>query len=257
VGDYQEYLDRFPNGMFATMARRRIAELGGTAKAPSRPAPAAPKTTAVVTPTAGPSASAPAPAPQNPAPNLAQSAPVPPAGPSGKQFPADAGDPNSVAFVTANANKVHDRAALPAMPSTPQFPTGQYPDCRENFQNQPDPIARVVQINACLTALTSFYDQTLNGFARTMISHQEAISRLYSDRVAGNQQYSPESQQNFYREMRLEHARSNPDGDHFAAYREAKTRYEEDRAYLQDRYCFNTGTCGGYPVPAGVGTVPK
>jgi hypothetical protein len=164
-------------------------------------------------------------------------------------------DPNSVEFVTAAANTVHDRAGLPVMPATPRFPADGYPDCRESFQQITDPIGRVTQINSCLSSLTQYFENVMNGFARTMIQHQDAISRLYTGQVAGNPSYSPESQQRFYREMMAEHAASNPDGANYADFRAAKERYERDRAYLQDRYCMNTGACGGYPVPPGVGKV--
>lgn len=49
-----------------------------------------------------------------------------------------------------------------------------------------------------------------------------------------------------------EHADSNPGGLNFADHAATRTRYDADRAYLKDRYCFATGSCGGYAVPAGI-----
>lgn len=255
--DYQDYVTRFPDGVFVKIAQQRIAALRGTASSPgvataSAPPPVAPKpapaaTTAPVTPKPAPAAAAIV--PSAPAPTPVSGTPA-----GGKPMPVDGSDPNSVAMVTANANKVNDRAPLPAMPATPKFPGEGYPACREEFQAEVDPIQRVVRINSCLAALTQYFDNTLNGFARSMVQHQEAISNLYTQQVAGNDLYSPESQQKFYRDMMAEHAASNPSGAYFSDYRGAKERYEADRAYLQDRYCANTGTCGGYPVPAGVGS---
>lgn len=55
--EYKAYLDTFPNGKFAALARARIAAGGAPA-----PAPAAPASTAPALPTAAPAAPAPAPA---------------------------------------------------------------------------------------------------------------------------------------------------------------------------------------------------
>ncbi|MCB2079214.1 MAG: caspase family protein [Novosphingobium sp.] len=250
--EYQDYLNRFPNGVFVKIAQQRVAALqraGGASSRPVAPAPVkpAPVQTAPAVPAAPPASLA----QSKPATSAPVSGTPAPAGPAPAALPTS-GDPTSVGVVTANANTVTDRAPLPTMPATPRFPSEGYPDCREEFQTQPDPISKVVKINNCLTQLTSYFDGTLNGYSRTMIQHQEEISSLYTNRVAGNPQYSPQSQQRFYKDMMAEHAASNPTGANFAEFRAAKERYEVDRTYLQDRYCANTGSCGGYPVPPGV-----
>jgi len=50
-----------------------------------------------------------------------------------------------------------------------------------------------------------------------------------------------------------EHAASNPGGANYADYALAKQRFDADIVYLRDRYCFWSGTCGGYSPPPGVG----
>ncbi|GGC32360.1 hypothetical protein GCM10011371_19740 [Novosphingobium marinum] len=262
VEDYQDYLNRFPNGVFAKIANERIVQLSGsqssTSVAAAAPAPTPAPSPAPKAVTPPPMAAAPAPKPLPESTAMVQPKPAPAAGPApssqaGPSFPGNDEDPNSLAFISASANTVHDRAALPQMPATPKFPAEGYPSCREDFQAVPDSLGRVVKINECLSALASYYENKMNGFARSMVGHQEAITNLYNQQVAGQQRFSPQSQQKFYKEMMAEHAASNPDGVHFSDYREAKKKYEEDRAYLQDRYCANTGSCGGYLVPAGVG----
>jgi hypothetical protein len=132
------------------------------------------------------------------------------------------------------------------------FPKDGYPACREDYAAVTDPIGKVTKINDCLNRLSEYVSGTMNVFASNMIAHQQDITRLYQDKVGGQSVYTPESQDRFYKQMMREHADSNPDGANFADYRAAKKRTDEDRAYLQDRYCASTGACGGYPVPPGV-----
>lgn len=236
VEAYQGYINRFPNGLFIDEAQAGIARLRGVGAQPAeRPAPAPPAaapTVAVV-------------APVSPRPAVGGGAPE--VGP--RTMPVDDADQNSVAVVTANANTVHDRAALPAIPPAPRFSAEAYPKCREDFQAAPTYLAKAQKINDCLSALAMFFEGSMNGYARAMIDHQEQLSRLYTDKVANNPLYSPESQQRFHREMLAEHAASKLDGANAADYRAARDSYERDRAYLQDQYCRSTGACGGYPVP--------
>ncbi len=234
---YNGYLREFPQGLFAGQANERIAQLRAGPAVTARPAtkPATPKT-----------ASAPArPAPvavvlpAQPRPTIASVGLPPVTEPSSN--------------VVLPATNVVDTAPLPQMPATPLFPQQGYPACREDYQAVADPMGRVNKIIACQNALNSYYETTMNGFARSMIEHQTELTRLYQEQVGGNARYSPESQNRFYKEMMQEHAASNPDGPNFAEYRATQKRYDDDRAYLQDRYCASTGACGGYPVPAGIG----
>ena len=137
---------------------------------------------------------------------------------------------------------------LPALPATPLLAQEGYPDCRESHQVFEMPFDKAEDINQCTVKLDKYYSEVLTPFRERMIQHQEAISKLYVDKVGGNMQYSPKSQDGFYERMMKEHADSDPAGRNLADYRAAEARYQKDREYLQDRFCFNTG-CGGYPVP--------
>ena len=138
--------------------------------------------------------------------------------------------------------------ALPILPPTPELATEGYPDCRESYQVFVMPFDKAEDINQCTIRLDQYYSEILTPFRERMIEHQNVISQIYVDKVGGNTQYSPNSQNRFYEMMMKEHADSDPEGVNLAAYRAAEARYQKDREYLQDRYCFNTG-CGGYPVP--------
>ncbi len=137
---------------------------------------------------------------------------------------------------------------LPVLPATPLLVTEGYPDCRESHQVFVMPFDKAEDINQCTVKLDKYYSEVLAPFRERMIQHQEAISKLYVDKVGGKMQYSPKSQNGFYERMMKEHADSDPAGRNLADYRAAEARYQKDREYLQDRFCFNTG-CGGYPVP--------
>lgn len=139
-------------------------------------------------------------------------------------------------------------AELPALPPTPVLPKEGYPDCRESHQVYEMPFDKAEDINQCTVKLDKYYSEVLTPFREKMIEHQKAISQLYVDKVGGNMHYSPKRQDGFYEMMMKEHADSDPEGVNLADYRTAEARYQKDREYLQDRFCFNTG-CGGYPVP--------
>jgi len=124
---------------------------------------------------------------------------------------------------------------------------------RENYQAIPGPLDKIASINSCIVALGQFSETVMNGFAKAMIVHQNEVSHLYSDEVAAKPEYTPESQNWFYSEVMREHAASNPGGANYADYTAAKRRFDDDIAYLRDRYCFWSGTCGGYSPPPGVG----
>jgi uncharacterized caspase-like protein len=236
---YRQYVREFPSGLFVQQANDRIAQLGSSGRPVAPPVAANARTT-------GP---APSPAPARPA----ASAPARPAAaavvPPTTSPPTGATGANIAAF---QPSALVDQAPLPALPATPLFPKDGYPGCREEYASVLDPIAKVVKINDCLSQLTNYFSTVMNGYSASMISHQQTLTQLYQSRVGGQERYTPESQNRFYKEMMKEHAESNPDGAHFADYRAAKKRYDDDRAYLQDRYCASTGACGGYPVPAGV-----
>lgn len=145
---------------------------------------------------------------------------------------------------------------LPPLPPTPVLSQDGYPDCREDFQKIAAPFDKAEDTNRCTILLDAYYAEVLNPFRQRMIDHQNELSSIYTGKVAGKMEYSAKSRDEFYTDMRREHAASDPDGANLADYRALETRYQQDRAYLQDRFCFNTG-CGGYTVPEYVAAEEK
>ena len=93
-----------------------------------------------------------------------------------------------------------------------------------------------------------YYEDTLNVYRERMIAHQNELSEVYTTKVANKVEYAGKRHDAFYDAMMKEHAASNPDGEHLAYYREMETKYQADRAYLEDQYCRNAG-CNGYEAP--------
>ena len=279
VQGYQAYLGVFPGGIFANTARDRVARLQGAAAAPVQQLAATTRTAAPTQPAQQPAAAQPpllqqaplqpavSPPPLAPAATLAAPAPATNAMSSASPPPftstsnlvspasrpaAPSGQPVVVTPGFIPVIVPPGGPPLPGLPAAPRFVDTGYPTCREDYRTVVDPIAKIDAINRCMSALDAYFETAMNGFAKTMILHQEEISRLYSEKVGGQGAYSPEEQDAFYRAMMKEHADSNPGGPNFADHAAARARYDQDRAYLKDRYCFASGTCGGYPVPEGV-----
>lgn len=137
---------------------------------------------------------------------------------------------------------------LPSLPPTPVLLQKDYPDCKESYQHLVDPLDKANEINACTVKLDQYYEGVLNKFREDMNGHQDRISTIYTDQVAGRMEYSAANRDRFYKEMMQEHSDSNPDGSNLEVYRAAVQLYESDRNYLRDRFCFNTG-CAGYTIP--------
>jgi len=170
--------------------------------------------------------------------------------------PSDAGDPEN-SSVQASEDRAYVPPAqteppLPQLPTMPVLLQGDYPDCREDHLSLPDPLDKAKNINECTTRLDGYYSGVLTEYRKRMNEYQDELSRIYTEKVAGRMEYSAASRDRFYNEMMEEHANSNPDGKNMAIYRAAEQLYNDDRNYLSDRYCYNTG-CGGYPVPDNYG----
>jgi len=180
-------------------------------------------------------------------------APAAPASSTVQVVTAQPAPPAGTVTQLAGLHNPRDGRALPVIPPAPRLSTASYPTCRENYQAIPGPLDKIASINSCIVALGQFSETVMNGFAKAMIVHQNEVSHLYSDEVAAKPEYTPESQNWFYSEVMREHAASNPGGANYADYTAAKRRFDDDIAYLRDRYCFWSGTCGGYSPPPGVG----
>ncbi len=231
LGGYQAYLREFPTGIFSNMSRENIAKLQPTAA----PAPAP---VSVVKPVSIPASTLAPPVP----PITSGVGVVTSAAPQGESAGFVSSVPKSETVSTGGF-------ALPLLPSTPQFANQGYPNCREEFQSIAPTLEKVASINRCTVALDQYQKSTLFVFRQSMIDHQKLISNIYTDQVGAQMKYPADAQRQFYGAMMKEHAESDPNGIHFSAYRAAEARYKEDRAYMQDRYCFNTG-CAGYVAPA-------
>lgn len=143
---------------------------------------------------------------------------------------------------------------LPALPVRPSLDTDSYPGCREDYRKKKEPFDQAEAINRCTVAIDTYYRQKMLPYRQAMIAYQDALSALYSTQVGANKRYSADTQYRFFQTVMAEHAASNPEGENLAAYRGTEAQYQTDRAYLADRFCFNTG-CNGYPAPAAVATV--
>jgi len=143
---------------------------------------------------------------------------------------------------------------LPALPARPALDTASYPGCREDYRKKKEPFDQAEAINRCTVAIDTYYRQKMLPYRQAMIAYQDSLSALYSTQVGANKRYSADTQYRFFQTVMAEHAASNPEGENLAAYRGMEAQYQTDRAYLADRFCFNTG-CNGYPAPAALATV--
>jgi uncharacterized caspase-like protein len=256
VGAYRSFLGQFPDGLFAGMARDNLAKLDA-APAAERPrltartptvnevgpadfAAARPPSTAIAKVEPDAASGLADPAERLAAVSLPEPEPAPtPALPAEFIAPRPAPPQGSL----ARLNQLRVSQPLPSLPATPRFSDAAYPDCRSDFEGISDAIEKVGAINACTVALDQYYAGPLMAFRQSMMTHQDAISQLYTEKVGGNPIYTPDDQQRFFRDMRAEHAASNPGGANFADYRQTEQRYEADRKFLAEKYCQYAG-CG-------------
>jgi uncharacterized caspase-like protein len=275
VAAFQAYLREFPSGVFSNTAQVYINRLSAQAApvsdtrstAPVAPQTAmvAPRATVVAAPAPNPAA-----APTEAAPRLAPP-PAPVSAPASQPVvvketakeplpEATQGYATPQPALSTIAVSSDDSAVeLPLLPNAPRFSNDNYPNCRGAFESIVGTNEKVAAINSCTVALDQYSAATLSTFRRAMIDHQKRIANLYSEQVGGKLKYSAAVQDRFFKAMTREHADSNPEGRHFAEFRSAEAKYQEDRAYMADRYCFMTG-CNGYAVPVfvpGPGAVGK
>lgn len=179
------------------------------------------------------------------APAFSQPAPEPKAGGSETKPPVQVVD-------QVDRRPIQTELPLPVLPLAPVLSQRDYPDCKEAHQHLPDPLDKAKEINSCTSLLDDYYTNVLTEYRKRMNGHQDEISKIYTEKVAGRMEYLASNRQKFYAEMRQEHAASDAEGENMAVYRSAVQLYQLDRDYLSDRYCYNTG-CGGYAVPSNYG----
>lgn len=141
---------------------------------------------------------------------------------------------------------------LPEIPATPVMSGVTYPDCRYDYRRRDEPFEMADETTRCIERLDVYHNQVLADFRQRMIAHQESISALYESQVMNDFDYTQEQADGFFAAITQEHADSNPDGRHMATHRALEARYQEDRAFLQERFCRYSGTCANYSPPADV-----
>ncbi|QJB68706.1 caspase family protein [Parasphingorhabdus halotolerans] len=291
IGGYSAYIREFPNGLFADIAQSKIATLGQAAPAPrvssSALGASAGTSNSVASGRLSLAGSSPQPmdiasssAPEQPAiaPPKLEGISSPPTTPepaspqpvAGEQT-ADDNKVGAMSMERSGADVAPKELApedlayvppaeaeppLPKLPPTPILLREDYPDCREDHQLIEAPFDKADDINRCTVLLDKYYDDVLNGYRKRMNQHQDEISAIFEQKVAGNMKYSAATRDRFYKEVMQEHADSNPDGVNLETYRAAVALYNQDRNYLSDRFCYNTG-CNGYPMPQYVASKKK
>lgn len=153
------------------------------------------------------------------------------------------------AFLTAAMTQAPERRALPELPAAPVMADQAYPDCKDAYRERNLAVTRAQEATQCIARIDGFYAEVLAPFREQMLAHQQAIGAL-RDRVTGDAALPGQpGADGFVADAGAEFDASNPDGAHFAAYREAEARYRDDRAFLEERYCRYAG-CEGYEPTA-------
>jgi surface antigen len=129
---------------------------------------------------------------------------------------------------------------LPELPPVPTMDDSSYPACRENHKTGADPNQQAELANACMAEIDNFYANVMTVFQQQMIDYQIAVADIYISQVSTDPRYTSAQRGSFYDLTTQEHAKANPDGAYMVPYRLADARYNADRAYLDDRFCFYT-----------------
>lgn len=245
VAGYQAYLNRFPNGIFASNAKSSVARLQTPAQVG---AIVATRTVEAVAPAPEPKFFALVmPPPSTPIDPVATAAKETTSNFTNVVEPQVADDSQNYSRVSAQMGGL-GTAPLPPIPGAPRFDREGYPHCKDEYKTFSATLQVVAAINRCTTLLDQYYQKDLTSFREAMIQHQVDISKIYKDKIGGRIEFSAASQKQFFDAMNEEHAASNPDGANFVEYREVEDEYKKDRTSMQDRYCFYTG-CDGYTAP--------
>ncbi|QLC21117.1 hypothetical protein HFP51_02285 [Parasphingopyxis sp. CP4] len=139
---------------------------------------------------------------------------------------------------------------LPDIPPTPVMSGVTYPDCLYQYREYREPFEKAAATTRCTEQLDAYHGTVLAEFRVRMIEHQEALTELYESQVMNDFAYTQEQADGFYAEITQEHADSNPDGRHMARLRGLEAQYEEDREYLQERFCRYSEMCADYQSTA-------
>ncbi|NNC71585.1 MAG: hypothetical protein HKN78_01775 [Sphingomonadaceae bacterium] len=135
---------------------------------------------------------------------------------------------------------------LPDIPGTPVMSGVTYPACRYDYRLESGDNERAAETTTCIQRLDEYHDNVLAAFRTRMIAHQEEIGRLYTEEVMNDFRYTQDQADGFFARTTAEHEASNPDGAHFETWRALEAQYQDDRAYLQERFCRYAGTCNSW-----------
>lgn len=135
---------------------------------------------------------------------------------------------------------------LPQIPGTPVMSGVTFPDCRFDYRVESEDNERAAETTTCIQRLDEYHDNVLADFRLRMIAHQEEIGRLYEEEVMNDFRYTQPQADDFFARTTAEHEASNPDGAHLETWRALEARYQEDRSYLQERFCRYAGNCADY-----------
>lgn len=135
---------------------------------------------------------------------------------------------------------------LPELPARPVMSQVAYPDCTHDYRQQRDEYAMADATTACIERLDAYQAIALADFPQRMVDHQQRVRDIYEAQVMNNFDYPQDQADRFFARTTLEMENSNPDGSNMATYREMLGRWQEDRAFLQERFCRYSGVCSGY-----------
>lgn len=139
---------------------------------------------------------------------------------------------------------------LPELPARPVMSQAAYPECIHDFRAERDEYARADAATACIGELDAYQAIALADFPQRMVEHQQRVRAIYEAQVMNNFDYPQDQADRFFARTLQEMEDSNPDGPNMATYREMLTRWQTDRAYLQERFCRYSGVCSGYTQTA-------
>lgn len=154
------------------------------------------------------------------------------------------------------APKPPEPTPFPELPDPPVLGDVAYPECRDGHEAIVGPYESADAVNRCILDLDTFRLDTLSPFRRAMSDYQARIAMIYITEVSDDRRYTEAQRREFYEEIGRRNEQASVDGELLAQYRELDNRYEQDRTYLDDRFCYYTG-CAGYPAPELVRERPK
>jgi surface antigen len=139
---------------------------------------------------------------------------------------------------------------LPEIPARPVMSQAAYPDCMYDYRQHRESVDMANETTRCIERLDAYQRIGLADFPQRMADHQQRVRDIYEAEVMDNFDYPQDQADRFFARTTQEMTDSNPDGPNMATYREMSGRYQEDRGFLQERFCRYSGVCSGYAQTA-------